>query len=57
MPMMPRRPSKKAQKIAEGLNPLLRSAKIPTKKKRNSGNAEMMRRDFIQNARYPEPSN
>jgi len=54
MPMMPRRPSKKAQKIAESLNPLLKSMKIPMKKARNTNNEELKRRDMILNFRTPD---
>lgn len=54
MPLMPQRPSKKAQMIAESLNPLLRSAKIPLKRKEYTKNRELMRRDAQVNFRYPE---
>lgn len=56
MPLMPRRPSKKAQKIAEDLNPLLKSANIPMKREARSNNEELRRRDMIQNFRAPEPN-
>lgn len=55
MPMMPKRPSKKAQRIAESLNPL--TQKVMKKKREISRKNEiLMQRDYQLNFRTPEPS-
>lgn len=50
---MPRRPSKKAREIAENLNPLLKSKKIPGPKARDR-NQELMMKNFQIGSDKPE---
>lgn len=50
---MPKRPSKKAQRIAERLNP---NVVKPGRNPQCSKNEALIERDAVLNRRYPEPN-
>lgn len=53
VPLMPKRPSKKAQRIAERLNP---NVVKPGRNPQCSKNEALIERDAVLNRRYPEPN-